>query len=111
MALNAVELYERLKPQLGGDETKALIEYVDEKIHGEVARKEDLLVLKGELRDEIQAVRDEIQAVRAEIQKVREEVREEIWKLRVLVIVVLVAVVALNPKVLELAGRVLGVGR
>jgi hypothetical protein len=35
MALSAVELYERLKPRLGEDETKALIEYVDGKIRGE----------------------------------------------------------------------------
>ncbi len=59
---------------------------MDERIHGEVATKEDLLLLKAELK-------------------------EEIWLRRVLVIVVLVAVVALNPKVLDLVGRVLGVGR
>ncbi len=29
MALNAIELYERLKPHLGEGETKALIEYVE----------------------------------------------------------------------------------
>ena len=104
MALSAVELYERLKPQLGEHETKALIEYVDEKIRGEVATKEDLYLVKEELRREIQGVREEL---KGDIQKVR----EEMWKLRLLVVVVLVAVVALNPKVLELVGRVLGVGR
>lgn len=86
MALSAVELYERLKPQLGENETKALIEYVDEKIRGEVATKEDLLLLKAELKDEL-------------------------WKLRLMVVVVLVVVVVLNPKVLELVGRILGMGR
>jgi hypothetical protein len=84
MPLSPVELYERLKPHLGEDDTKALIEYVDGKIKGEVATKEDLHLLKAEFR-------------------------EEIWKLRVLVIVVLVLQIALNPKVVELVGRILGV--
>ena len=138
MALSAVELYERLKPHLGEGETKALIEYVDGKIRGEVATKEDLLLVKGDLEGKIQEVREEIHEVReeihgvqvsleAKIQGVRDElvgkiqgvkdelkaeiqgVREEVWKLRVLVIVVLVVVIVLNPKVLELVGRILGV--
>ena len=104
MALSAVELYERLKPQLGEHETKSLIEYVDEKIRGEVATKEDIHLVKEELRREIQGVRDEL---RGDIQKLR----EEMWKLRLLVVVVLVVVVVLNPKVLELVGRVIGMGK
>ena len=131
MALSAVELYERLKPHLGEGETKALIEYVDGKIRGEVATKEDLLLVKGDLEGKIQEVREELHGVQvsleAKIQGVRDElggkiqgvkdelkaeiqgVREEVWKLRVLVIVVLVVVIVLNPKVLELVGRILGV--
>jgi len=91
MPLSPVELYERLKPHLGEDETKALIEYVDGKIRGEVATKEDLHLLREDLF------------------KVRAELKEEIWRLRVLVIVVLVLEVVLNPKVVEMIGRILGV--
>ena len=104
MALSAVELYERLKPHLGEGETKALIEYVDGKVRGEVATKEDLLLLKADLEAKIQGMKDELEL---KIQGVREEV----WKLRVLVIVVLVVVIVLNPKVLELVGRILGVAK
>ena len=129
MALSAVELYERLKPHLGEGETKALIEYVDGKIRGEVATKEDIYLLRedllkaqADLEGKVQGVREEllgkIQEVREELRGARDElelkiqgVREEIWKLRMLVIVVLVVVVILNPKVLELVGRVLGVAK
>ena len=97
MALSAVELYERLKPQLGENETKALIEYVDEKIRGEVATKEDLLLVKAELKSDMVLIKTEL--------------KDELWKLRMLVVAILVAMVALNPKVLELVGRVLGMGR
>ena len=93
MPISPVELYEQLKPHLGEGGTKSLIEYVDAKIRGEVATKEDLLLLKSDLEKQIQ------------------NVREEIWKLRVLVIVVLVLVVVLNPKVVELVGRIFGVAK
>ncbi len=83
MPLSPVELYEQLKPHLGEAETKALIEYVDGKIKGEVATKEDLLLIENRLK-------------------------EEIWKLRVLVIVVLVVVIVLNPSVVELVGKIFG---
>jgi len=122
MALSAVDLYERLKPHLGEGETKALIEYVDGKIRGEVATKEDMLLLKADLEGKIQKIREELHGVQVslegKIQGVREallstktELKDEIWKLRVLVVVVLVVVIVLNPKVLELVGRVLGVAK
>lgn len=83
MPLSPVELHEQLKPHLGEGETKALIAYMDGKVTGEAATKEDLLLLKAEFK-------------------------EDIWKLRVLMILVLVLEIVLNPKVVELAGRVLG---
>jgi hypothetical protein len=87
MAIRAVELYERLKPRLGETEAKELLEYVDERVRGEVATKEDLQILKMGLEARF---------------------REEIWKLRLLVIAVLILTVVLNPKLLEIVGRVLG---
>ena len=122
MALSAVELYERLKPQLGENETKALIEYVDEKIRGEVATKEDLLLLKAELKEGMGLLKEDLLLLKAEMKEdlvlmkddmvlMKTELKEDLWKLRMLVIVTLVAMVALNPKVLELVGRVLGMGK
>ncbi|MBI3252234.1 MAG: hypothetical protein HYZ52_02790 [Candidatus Omnitrophica bacterium] len=119
MALSAVELYERLKPQLGESETKALIEYVDEKIHGEVATKEDLLLQKAELKEDMALMKAELKEdmalMKAELKSdmalLRTEMKDELWKLRLMVVIVLVVVVVLNPKVLELVGRVLGMGR
>jgi hypothetical protein len=49
MPLSPGELYEQLKPHLGENETKALIEYVDGKVKGEVATKEDLHLLREDL--------------------------------------------------------------
>ena len=108
MALSAVELYERLKPQLGESETKALIEYVDEKIHGDVATKEDLLLLKADLKEDMALLKAEL---KSDMALLRTEMKDELWKLRLMVVIVLVVVVVLNPKVLELVGRVLGMGR
>ena len=95
MPLSSVELYEQLKPQLGEGVTKALIEYVDGKIRGEVATKEDLLLLKADLEKQIQGVRTDLE--------------KKIQDVKMLVIVVLVVVIILNPKVVELVGRILGV--
>ena len=102
MPLSPVELYEQLKPRLGEDETKALIEYVDGKIRGEVATKEDLHLLK----EEVLLIKADLEK---QIQGLRAEFKEEIWKLRILVIVVLILQIVLNPKVVELIGRILGV--
>jgi hypothetical protein len=89
---------------------------VDEKIHGEVATKEDLLIQKGELKEDMTLLKAELKEdmslMKAELKSdmaiLKAELREELWKLRMLVIAILVAMVALNPKVLELVGRVLG---
>lgn len=120
MPLSPVELYERLKPQLGEEGTKALIEYVDEKIKGEVATKEDIqllkediqllkkdmLLLKADLERQIQGVRTDLEK---QILGLRADMEKRIQDVKMLVIVVLVAVIILNPKVMELVGRILGV--
>lgn len=94
MSISPVDLYERLKPKLGEEESKALIDYMDEKVRREVATKEDLLILKSDLEKQIQSA--------------RAEVKDDIWKLRVLVIVVLVLEIVLNPKIVEFIGKIFG---
>ncbi|OGG50448.1 MAG: hypothetical protein A3F84_24425 [Candidatus Handelsmanbacteria bacterium RIFCSPLOWO2_12_FULL_64_10] len=120
MPLSSVELYEQLKPQLGEDGTKALIEYVDGKIRGEVATKEDLapikedihllkrdlLLLKADLEKQIQGVKTDLEK---QIQGLRADLEKKVQDVKMLVIVVLIVVIILNPKVVELVGRILGV--
>ena len=116
MPLSPVDLYEQLKPHLGENETKALIEYVDEKIKGEVATKEDIQLLKGDIqllkKDMLLLKADlekQIQGVRIDMEKLRADLERKIQDVKMLVIVVLVVVIILNPKVMELVGRILGV--
>jgi hypothetical protein len=106
MPLSSVELYEQLKPQLGEEGTKALIEYGDGKIRGEVATKEDLLLLKADLEKQIQGVRTDLEK---QIQGLRADLEKRIQDVKMLVILVLIVVIILNPKVVELVGRILGV--
>ena len=135
MALSAVDLYERLKPHLGEGETKALIEYVDGKIRGEVATKEDMLRPKADLEaktqkdreallEKVHEVGEKLHRVQVSLEEKIHEVRQnlattrmtfteamlkdEIRKLRVLLTVLLAVVIVLSPIVLELVGRALG---
>lgn len=89
MSVTAVELYEKLKSHLGENDSRALVEYMEDKIRGDIATREDLFNAKAELEEKIQGV------------------REEVWKLRLMIVVVLIAVVVFNPKVLEIMGRIL----
>lgn len=104
MPLSPVELYEQLKPHLGEGETKALIAYMDGKVTGEVATKEDLRLLKGDMLLLKSELKEDMLLLKAEF-------KEDVWKLRVLVILVLVLQVVLNPKVVELVGRILGAAK
>jgi hypothetical protein len=72
---------------------------VDEKIHGEVATKEDLLLQKAELKEDMSLMKAEL---KSDMAILKAELREELWKLRLMVVIALVVVVVLNPKVLEL---------
>jgi hypothetical protein len=93
MPLSSVDLYEQLKPHLGENETKALIEYMDEKVKGEVATKQDLALLKQDLV------------------LLESRLKDEIWKLRLLIVIVLVVVIVLNPSVVEFVSKIFGVAK
>ena len=71
--------------------------------------KEDLLHLKSDL----DILKSELvqKATKEDLLLLENRLREEIWKLRVLVIVVLVLVVVLNPKVVELVGKIFEVAK
>ena len=59
-----LELYEKLKPKLGEEEARALLEFVEASVERRAATKEDLqrteLTLREELRRVDQALREEI---------------------------------------------------
>ena len=59
-----LELYEKLKPKLGDEEARALLEFVEASVERRAATKEDLqrteLTLREELRRVDQALREEI---------------------------------------------------
>ena len=66
-----LELYEKLKPKLGEEEARSLLEYIESAVERRAATKEDLMRTETGLREEIQRVetelREEIQRVRADL--------------------------------------------
>jgi predicted RNase H-like nuclease (RuvC/YqgF family) len=72
---SVLELYEKLKPKLGEQETRSLLEYVESTVEQRAATKADLERNTGELREEIRRVEGEL---REEIRRVEGELREEI---------------------------------
>lgn len=111
MALSTVELYERLKPHFGEEDSKALLDYIDDRIRGEVATKEDIANLRTATKEDVANVRTEVVNLRTEMLQMKIELKEEIWKLRILILVVLAVNIILNPKILELVGQLLGVAK
>jgi hypothetical protein len=139
MPVGTVEVYERLKSRLGEEETKVLLSYVEETARGAAATKEDLLETKAALKEEIRAsdaaLREEIRASDAalreemvarfekgerEVASLKEQIavikvtmatKEDVHQIRVLGVIILAAVVLLNPRVLEIIGNLLGVAR
>lgn len=85
-----LELYEKLKPKLGEEEARSLLEYMESTVERRAATKEDLLRTETSLREEMVRVqaslRGEIAQVeaslRGEIARVEASLREEIHKAR-----------------------------
>ncbi len=84
-----LELYEKLKPKLGEEEARALLEFVEASVERKAATKEDLqqteLTLRDELRRIDQALREELrridQALREELRRIDQALRAEIHQL------------------------------
>ncbi len=77
---SVLELYEKLKPKLGEDEARSLLEYVESTVEQRAATKSDLERNSGELREEIRRVEGEL---REEIRRVEGKLREEIRQVEV----------------------------
>jgi len=84
-----LEVYEKLKPKLGEEEARVLIEFVEASVEQKAATKEDLqkteLALRGDLQKTELTLREELrqvdQALREELRRVDQALREEIHKL------------------------------
>jgi len=72
---SVLELYEKLKPKLGEEEARSLLEYVTSTVEQRAATKADLERNAGELREQIRRVEGEL---REQIRRVEGELREEI---------------------------------
>jgi len=85
----ALELYEKLKPKLGEEEARALLEFVEASVERRAATKEDLLrtetALKGDLLRTETALKEDLRrseaALREEIHRLDQDFREEIARL------------------------------
>ena len=68
-----LELYEKLKPKLGEDEARALLEFVETSVQDKAATKDDLERTASSLRDELHrneaVLRKEIQEVKVDLLK------------------------------------------
>ena len=63
-----LELYEKLKPKLGDQEARELLEFIEGSVERRAATKEDLQRTETALREEINRVEQEL---RVEIQRVK----------------------------------------
>jgi hypothetical protein len=113
MSISTVEVYEKLKPSLGEEGTKALLAYMEETVGGNVATKEDLHTLREEmsvLREEMSVRFEKVEGEIAVI-KATMATKEDIHQLRLLLVIIIAIVVLLNPTVWEVIGNLFGVVR
>ena len=73
-----LELYEKLKPKLGEEEARALLEFVEASVERKAATKEGLQQTELTLRDELRRVG---QVLRDELRQVDQALRKEIHQL------------------------------
>jgi hypothetical protein len=64
-----LDLYEKLKPRLGEEETRALLAFVEASVERKAATKEDLQRTELALREEIHRLDQKIEATKADLIK------------------------------------------
>ena len=81
MIYDTLKLAEQLEHEAGFDSAraKAMARILAENVGGNLATREDLLVAKGDLRAEMQAIKDEL---RAEMQAIKDELRAEMQAIK-----------------------------
>lgn len=93
MQTATIKLYEKLKEKLGREETTLLIDFIDERVKGEVATKEDIHGLKEE------------------IHQLDKRISDMEWKLKLYFILLGILVIITSPNALEFFGKVIGIVR
>ncbi len=73
-----LELYEKLKPKLGEEEARALLEFVEASVERRAATKEDLLRTEGALKEDLLRTEG---ALKEEMARLDQKLREEIARL------------------------------
>jgi hypothetical protein len=74
-----LELYEKLKPKLGEEEARSLLEFIESTVEQRAVTKADLQQTAASLREEMRQLEG---ALREEIRQVDASLREEIQKVR-----------------------------
>jgi hypothetical protein len=74
-----LELYEKLKPKLGEEEARSLLEFIESTVEQRAVTKADLQQTAASLREEMRQLEG---ALREEIRQIDASLREEIQKVR-----------------------------
>jgi hypothetical protein len=74
-----LELYEKLKPRLGEEEARSLLEFIESTVEQRAVTKADLQQTAASLREEMRQLEG---ALREEIRQIDASLREEIQKVR-----------------------------
>jgi len=74
-----LDLYEKLRPRLGDEESKFLLEYISASVEKHAAAKDDLAKTENKLILKIEQVKSELEL---KIEQVRSELKTEIQKSR-----------------------------
>jgi hypothetical protein len=74
-----LELYEKLKPKLGEEEARSLLEFIESTVEQRAVTKADLQQTAASLREEMRQLEG---ALREEIRQIDASLREEIHTLR-----------------------------
>jgi uncharacterized FlaG/YvyC family protein len=75
----AVELYDKLRPKLGDEEAKTLVEYISVSVERHAATKEDIERARGVLKEDIGKVRSEL---KEDIERVKSELEINLERIR-----------------------------
>ncbi|MEW5768346.1 MAG: hypothetical protein AB1797_12130 [bacterium] len=122
LSATAVDVYELLKPKLGQNESKNLIHFIEdrtvsllqEEIAKGVATKEDIARLEKATREDFVNLKENFanleKAMRGDIARLEKELLDFKWQTRLHVVILGALILFTNPKVLDLVGKLLGIG-
>ncbi|MGQ9635632.1 MAG: hypothetical protein ACUVXB_15480 [Bryobacteraceae bacterium] len=75
-----LELYEKLKPRLGDEEARSLLEFIETSVERRAATKEDLQRAESALREEIHRLDGEVHRVESSLREQIQSVKVDLLK-------------------------------